>query len=131
LEKKMKKFVTMLAVIFTVAIMSAGCAGDNVKTYSDAGETIEVKVDGEFIIALDSNPTTGYSWEATYDETQLELISDDYEADETDGLITGAGGTEYFRFKALKAGEFEITLDYQRSWEDEPSERMVFSVEVS
>jgi inhibitor of cysteine peptidase len=110
--------------------MAAGCSGGSVKTYSDVGDTIEAAVNGEFVISLDSNPTTGYSWKASYEESEFELISDEYEQYETEQMMTGVGGTQYLRFKALKAGNFEITLDYQRSWEGEPAERMVFSVEV-
>jgi predicted secreted protein len=46
-------------------------------------------------------------------------------------MMTGVGGTQYLRFKALKTGNFDITLNYQRSWESEPIEQLVFSVEVS
>ncbi len=128
----MKEYVTLTLLLLVLVFSSAGCSGGNVKTYSDVGDTIEVRVDGEFIIALNSNPTTGYSWFATYDEDEFELISDDYEqnTNNSDTIIMGAGGTQSLRFKALKSGETEITLDYQRSWEGEPSERMVFSVEV-
>jgi predicted secreted protein len=127
----MKKVLAAVVFIFTVLIMSAGCVADGVNSYSDTCFTIEVKAGGEFIITLDSNPTTGYSWKASYDEAQFELVSDNYEQDETEEMMTGVGGTQYLRFKALKAGNFEITLDYQRSWEDEAIEQKVFSVSVS
>ncbi|HAS04754.1 MAG TPA: hypothetical protein DCR71_03195 [Dehalococcoidia bacterium] len=126
----MNKIFAMVTCILIVSIMAAGCSGGSVKTYSDVGDTIEAAVNGEFVISLDSNPTTGYSWKASYEESEFELISDEYEQYETEQMMTGVGGTQYLRFKALKAGNFEITLDYQRSWEGEPAERMVFSVEV-
>ena len=31
--------------------------------------------------------------------------------------VVGAGGIELFRFKALEAGETEITLTYEQPWE--------------
>lgn len=127
----MKKIMAAAAFILTVYLLAAGCGGDDVKTYSDAGAAIKTKVNGEFIIALDSNPTTGYSWKAGYEESQFELVSDDYEQDEADEMMVGVGGTQYLRFKALKSGDFEITLNYQRSWESEPAQQMVFSVKVS
>ena len=111
--------------------MAAGCAGGSLKTYSDIDDTIEVKVNVEFVIALDSNPTTGYSWKASYEASEFELISDEYRQDETEQMMTGAGGTQYLRFKALKAGNFEITMDYQRPWEDESTQQKVFNVTVS
>jgi inhibitor of cysteine peptidase len=127
----MKKIVAVVALILTLSMLAAGCGGDDVKTYSDAGAAIKVKVNGEFIIALDSNPTTGYSWKALYEESQFELVSDDYVQDEKETMMTGVGGTQYLRFKALKSGDYEITMNYQRSWEGEPAQQAVFSVKVS
>ena len=127
----MSKIFALVTCILTVSFMSAGCAGGNVKTYSDIGDAIEVAVNGEFVIALDSNPTTGYSWKASYEESEFELISDEYEQSETDEMILGAGGTQYLRFKALKAGNFEIAMDYQRPWEDQSTKQRVSVVNVS
>ena len=45
------------------------------------------------------------------------------------GLV-GAGGTELFRFKALKKGEAEITMSYKRSWETEILDQKAFTVDV-
>jgi inhibitor of cysteine peptidase len=127
----MKKIVAVVALILTLSMLAAGCGGDDVKTYSDAGAAIKVKVNGEFIIALDSNPTTGYSWKVLYEESQFELVSDDYVQDEKETMMTGVGGTQYLRVKALKSGDYEITMNYQRSWESEPVQQVVFSVKVS
>lgn len=91
-----------------------------VKTYQDSGQEINIDVGQEFVIALGSNPgSTGYSWQATYEETMLELVGgkSTFEADETEEGLVGAGGIEYFRFKALRAGETQITLVYEQPWE--------------
>jgi inhibitor of cysteine peptidase len=94
----------MAALVLTLGLV-AGCT--KVETYNDAGQTISVLVGQQFVIALGSNPTTGYSWRASYDENMLELILGDdgeqstYKQGETAGDIVGAGGIEYFRFKAL------------------------------
>ena len=129
----MKKMLPLLitGVILASCLMS-GC-GSEVKAYSDPQQTIDIGADGEFVIliALDSNPSTGYSWEAEYDETKLELVDETYEADAyADKNIVGAGGTELFRFKALEKGDVEITMSYKRSWETEVLEQKVFNVEV-
>ena len=68
----MKRFFILLAVAILAICMVAGCGG--VRTYTDSGQTIDVGVNQEFIIALESNPTTGYGWQASYDETALELV---------------------------------------------------------
>ena len=110
-------------------LLVTGCTG--VKTYTDFGQTINIGTNQEFIIALDSNPTTGYSWQASYDESMLELVGKSYEMGEQakQGAV-GAGGVEYFQFKAVKAGNTEITLDYQRSWEEQSTDQKVFTVNI-
>jgi predicted secreted protein len=37
------------------------------KKYSELNRIVEVMVGENFIIALDSNPTTGYVWDAKFD----------------------------------------------------------------
>ena len=124
----MKRVWLLVAVAVLTLGLMAGCVG--VKTYKDVGEDINVEVGQEFIIALGSNPSTGYSWQASYDETMLELVGGEstYEADETDEEVVGGGGTEFFRFKALKAGAVEITMTYAQPWEGgEVGDTKVFS----
>jgi inhibitor of cysteine peptidase len=124
----MKKVLVLVAVVVLTLGLVAGCAGT--KTYKDVGDSIDVSVGQEFIIALASNPTTGYSWQASYDETMLELVGGEstYEADETGEEVVGGGGTEFFRFKALKAGAVEITMTYAQHWEGgEVGDTKVFS----
>jgi inhibitor of cysteine peptidase len=113
----MKKALVLLVVAVLTLGLVGGCM--EVKTYGNEGRTIDIGVGHEFIIELDSNPSTGFSWQASYDTTRLELVGGEptYEADETGEGIVGAGGTEFFRFKALKAGEAQITLTYARPWE--------------
>ena len=127
----MKKLLPLMGLILAACLV-AGCSS-TVQAYTDPEVTIDIGADDEFVvlIALESNPSTGYSWEASYDETRLELVEETYELGEyaEQGLV-GAGGTELFRFKALKSGEAKITMDYKRSWETEVLEQKVFTVEV-
>ena len=128
----MKKFVILITVAVIATFLLAGCVGE-IKTYIDSGQTINIGVDQEFIIALGANPTTGYDWEVSLDETILELVGKTYKvAEEAEHEIVGAGGVDYFRFKALKAGETEITMVYKRSWEEPTAqdETKVFTVNI-
>ncbi len=124
-----RSLVLVMASILLVCLL-ASCGG-GVNTYTDANEAINMGVDQEFIIALDSNPTTGYNWEESYDETMLKLVESKYELGKQaeEGLV-GAGGTQYFRFQALKTGKTDITLTYKRSWETESADQKVFLVDV-
>ena len=121
----------LLVTVAVVAVcMLAGCLG-RVETYTDSGQTINIGVNQEFVIALDSNPTTGYSWQESYDESLLELVEKSYEMGKAakQGAV-GAGGVEYFQFKALKTGETEITLVYKRPWGEESIDQKVFTVNI-
>ena len=122
----MKGFFILLAVIATCVV--AGCVGQ-VETYTDPGQTIDISVNQEFVIALGSNPTTGYSWQASYDQSILELVEKIYKEEAKQGVV-GAGGVEYFRFKALKAERTKITLVYKRPWETEILEQKVFTLNI-
>jgi inhibitor of cysteine peptidase len=127
----MKKLLFFTGLLLTACLIT-GC-GAEVKAYSDPEETIDIGQNKEFIIliALESNPTTGYSWQASYDDTMLELVEETYELGEyaKQGPL-GAGGTELFRFKALKSGEVKITMSYKRPWETEVLDQKVFTVDV-
>jgi predicted secreted protein len=109
-----KKSLLLIPVL--VACLLAGCI--SVETYEDEGQAIDTEVNQEFVIALGSNLTTGYGWQASYDETMLELVEWVYKDEAGEGLV-GAGGVEYFRFEALKTGRTEIKLVYERTWEEE------------
>jgi len=124
--------ILLTPVVMAVVAMSlmTGCVG-GIKTYTDSGRTIDIGVNQEFIIVLGSNPTTGYSWQESYDETMLELVENTYEPGESAQQdVVGAGGTELFRFKSLQVGETEITLVYKRSWEEEILDQKVFTVDI-
>ncbi len=126
----MRKFLILVMVAVIAASLIAGCAS-GVKTYTDSGQAISVGANQEFIIALDSNPTTGYSWQESHDETIIKLVEKTYkQGEQAEKGLVGAGGVEYFRFKALKAGETRITMTYQRPWEKEALEQKVFTVKI-
>jgi inhibitor of cysteine peptidase len=121
----------LILMLIAAALTVAGCIGV-AETYDDPGQDINIGVNQKFIIALGSNPTTGYSWQASYDETRLELVGgkSEYKEATTEGVV-GAGGIEYFRFKALKTGQAEISLTYEQPWEGGGTgETKVFTVNV-
>ena len=125
----MKRFLLLLAAL-AIGLVT-GCIGE-VATYSDAGQAIDTEVNQQFVIALGSNPSTGYSWQASYDETMLELVGGQsiYKEEAEKGMV-GAGGVEYFRFKALKTGRTEVTLVYEQPWEGGGTgETKVFTIHI-
>lgn len=97
------------------------------KRFDDATQVIHVGVGQSFALALEGNPTTGYTWQAEVDETCLQLLGREFEPL---GRGVGAGGREVVRFRALQAGETEIALEYRRPWEAEARETKHFSVRI-
>jgi inhibitor of cysteine peptidase len=119
----------LILMLIAAALVAVGCVGV-AETYTDPGQTVDIGINQEFVIALGSNPTTGYSWQESHDQTMLELLEKSYREEAKEGVV-GAGGIEYFRFKALKAGETEITLTYEQPWEGGGvGETKVFTVEI-
>jgi inhibitor of cysteine peptidase len=79
-----------------------------------------------FSITLDSNPTTGYSWDLAtpLDPNVVDLLHHSYQR--AGGPRPGAGGTELWTFEPLCAGFTTIVLRYRRPWEpDDPNDRQV------
>ncbi len=125
----MKRFLILISVAMVAICLLAGCVV--VKTYTDSGQAIDIGVNQEFVIALGANPTTGHDWEVSLDETILELVEKTYKLpEEAEHEVVGAGGVDYFRFKALKAGETEITMVYKRSWEETGIDQKLCTVNI-
>lgn len=110
----------------TLLNLALGCGGRSsaapptrvTLTDSDFGHVVTVAVGEAFTVALDENPTTGYSWRCTWDPTaRLELASDTYTPDPAPHGMVGSGGTRYFALKALTSGDVIISLQYGRWWE--------------
>lgn len=124
----MKRFLVLVAVLAICLV--TGCIGE-VKSYDDPGQTIDIGVNQEFVIALGSNPTTGYSWQASYDGTMIELVKKTYKEEAKEGLV-GAGGVECFQFKALKSARTIITMVYKKLWEESTPQDLtkVFTIHI-
>ncbi len=95
----------------------SGGGSESVQTYTEPAVTINVKVNHEFVIALESNPTTGYTWEEESEEDLIRLVDRIYRQDDQANGMVGVGGTVYFRYLALQEGETEILLVYGQHWD--------------
>lgn len=130
--KRRKWHLTLvLGVSLLLVGVVLGCGPGQPKEYSDAGQEIEIGVGDEFIVALESNPTTGYQWEADFDESFLNLVLDKFEPGEAEEGMVGVGGERKLTFEGLKAGETELTLTYKRSWEEDFAEQKVFLISIT
>jgi inhibitor of cysteine peptidase len=129
-----KKLMMVVAFVFIAVLSSCSGGGEGIKTYTDANQPVEVGVNGQFVIALESNPTTGYSWQESHDEAMVKLGDKSYkQGGSGEKSLVGAGGTEYFTFQALKKGGTKITLVYRRTSEQpSPQDKTsVFTVKIN
>jgi predicted secreted protein len=80
-------------------------------------DVIAVGVDEEFTISLQSIATAGYLWQVESLPNGVELLGAENEnpAGETK---PGDPTTRVFRFRARKAGEYEVTFELARPWEN-------------
>jgi len=113
---------------------SEATPGAGTVIYSDAAAAIAAGVHQVFTIALSSNPTTGYTWTADFDDTALCLVRQAYigQATDSETPVAGAGGTQYYQFTPLQAGASEIRFAYARPWENStPAQSAVFTVNAA
>ena len=143
---------SILALMLAGAVLAgAGCNGDKEQaqapqatatptamevwvTEDDAGTEIALKVGDSMIVALDSNPTTGFEWAlvSISDESVLSKVHNEYKGPEpTASPLVGQGGEELWTFQPLKAGNATIEMMYARPWESvPPASRFNISVTV-
>ena len=135
----MRSILLLVSVLSLLTLLSIGCAvqpsatvvAPEIKQYSNPVQPIIVSVGDQFEIDLDSNETTGYSWtdNEIYAKEMLQLVNSQYLPGQTDRV--GAGGKQVYLFKALKAGDTQITLTYKRSWEKTEFDKTIsFDVSV-
>jgi inhibitor of cysteine peptidase len=122
-------FFTLTLVLFVLTACNPSI--QITLTSADNGNQVEVKQGGEIVINLDSNPSTGYSWEAQdLDGTMFEQVGDPVFASSNPDLV-GSGGTLSLTFKTLKAGSATLNLVYHRAWETGVDPTDTFSVSVT
>ncbi|MFA6357549.1 MAG: protease inhibitor I42 family protein [Candidatus Omnitrophota bacterium] len=110
----MKKTIFSLLIIFLICIVSIVFAGQD---FSRKFKVIRVPLGKVIAIPLDSNPSTGFSWQLVKisDKMILEFVKKEYIANS--GNTVGSGGIESWSFKTLKHGTAIIVLEYVRAWE--------------
>lgn len=126
----------MKRILFTtfVFVFLLSACGDSSPALqvTDPQLPIEVSAGKEFNIILESNPSTGYHWEVgELDKNVLEFVKKDY-ASTSDPNLVGGGGLDVWTFKAVNAGEAQITLGYYPPSNvlTEPQQKVTFTVTV-
>lgn len=96
--------------------------------YTASDRVISVRVGDDFVVVLAANPTTGYEWEAHFDDALLELLERRLAGS---GPAIGSGGTERFRFSASAPGDGDLRMTYRRPWEAAAAQELVFQLHIS
>lgn len=127
--------IVILSSLFLLVATLSGCGGSNQGvnlTAQDNGAEITLKRGQTLTISLESNPTTGYSWQVIEIDAAILEQSGEAEYKQASGTegMTGAGGVETWRFQALAAGQTTLTLGYMRPWESVPPLE-TFTVQVT
>jgi len=115
-------------------LLVVGCnSGNTVELDADDnGKATELEVGQTLAITLDSNPTTGYSWEAAGEHDALVQAGEpEYKQRNQDRNLVGSGGQETLRFEAKQAGQVRLELAYHRPWETGIKPAETFSVDVT
>jgi len=103
-------------------------------TEDDAGLEIALRVGDSLIVALDSNPSTGFEWALVNisDPSVIQKVHNEYKGPEpTSSPLVGQGGEELWTFSPLNSGTATINMMYARPWESiPPAQRFNVSVIV-
>jgi len=141
----MKGTKTILAIILgTILITGIACGGKSASPTPTANEVnvdasyngsdVMLVVGDQLIVTLDSNSTTGYSWNlsAISDTSVVTKVNDVYATPTpTNPPLMGQGGQEVWTFEALKAGTANISMKYIRPWETTAEPAANFSITVN
>jgi predicted secreted protein len=82
-------------------------------TELDNNSSVTLNLGDELVVQLQSNASTGYSWQIDYNNSQLlRLTKSTYEKPNSN--LMGAPGSQVFRFRAVGAGGEGLKLSYKR-----------------
>jgi len=132
-----KRFIALVVIVvlaaglfvaFTTQPWESSARTTSVSVYTP-GQSIAVDQGNQFVIALASNPTTGYSWKAAAND-HVEQVKSKFV--QGDSKLLDAGGTQFITFKATKRGSTTLQVDYARSFEQgtAPAKTESFPVRV-
>ena len=108
----------VVVISLALAILCAGCtssttsspsAGTATGNATALGAGITVVQGQNFTVQLQSNPSTGYHWEPTYDNSSISFINRVFIA--YSASMPGAPGADVFTFQGTKQGTSVITFN--------------------
>lgn len=94
--------------------------------FGEKDDTIRVAANTAFVIKLSANPTTGYTWEPTMEDTVRTLIAIEasrFEMPQSNQMLVGAPGVQIWQCRALSKGQATLTFRYIRPWEEKAQQK--------
>jgi len=134
----MMKRSTRRWILIIMVLLLGACAGngEEARTFSldDNGSRVEVRVGDEITINLESNATTGFTWETVEAaDPQMALLEDGtYHTEGGDDPDSppppGTGGWQTYRLQGASLGEATFSAIYHRSWEEDVEPEKTFTL---
>jgi len=139
MKRRVKWCVLALVMVLAAAALVSGCGEKEKKDqntgkareYSDPAKPVEVEAGQEFVIVLESNPSTGYEWEISGSPGEnIKLAEKGFRP--PDNTMPGAPGRQYWNFKAESPASSKVTFNYVRPWEKDvaPAKTEAFTINV-
>jgi inhibitor of cysteine peptidase len=142
--RTLKPIILIVAVALLcllLALPGCGCGNKADEQESDEPavqtEGMEKTVDAEtgqhFDISLESNPSTGYSWQVVQSPNKKVVRVLDSHFVEPSGDALGAPGTEVWQFQAVGKGTTKMVMEYSQPWEKSapPAKRYTLTINVA
>lgn len=106
-----RTLLAVLAATLCIGVAPAFAMQPHSPVFVDASQTATVNAGEDFFIALPSNVTTGYSWNARVGDSKLLTYEGNVYQPPTSGLM-GAGGEQIFILHADRSGTTTVTFTY-------------------
>jgi predicted secreted protein len=134
------RWITALYLIMVLSVTPGGMSFAAPPTPGAGSQEIQVKelnngkavdINGEvLVVSLESNPSTGYGWQAQgLDDHILRQLDGSEWVPDVPGLLGGTG-TEVLRFAAIGKGRATLHLVYARPWETDRAPAKTFRLDV-
>ncbi len=121
----------MTAVLLSLLACSSAVPKELSVDIASSGKEITMTAGSTLTVTLESNITTGYSWNENAnigDKAVMQQTDHKYQSPATPAL--GAGGKEVWTFKALKVGKSTISMEYRRPFEPNVALAKTFTLTV-
>ena len=96
-------------------------------------KTVDAEIGQHFDISLESNPSTGHSWQVTqYPNKKVVRVLNSHYV-EPSGDAMGAPGEEVWQFQAVGKGSTKMVMEYSQPWEKKtpPAKRYTLTINVT